>query len=219
MYHSPVSMSICSTFLPVSTNWSCFYPRPTPLLLHQVPYFFPFSSMCKYSSNNSPISLLILKFSLSTEPFPTTPNILKQTKLKHSLEFISPFSFSCYYISMPLKKNNNSEGLSVLMFNFFDSHSLPSPLWLGLSLTITLKLFRSRIPMAFMLSNAVIPIPHFLGPTSIWHSWCCLPLWIFLSFFGLQNIILFFFPFLMNCIFFVFFADLFSSPQPKSIHI
>lgn len=58
----------------------CFYLRPTPPLLHQVPYFFPFSSMCKYSSNNSPISLLVLNFSLSTEPFPSIPSILKQTK-------------------------------------------------------------------------------------------------------------------------------------------
>lgn len=67
------------------------------------------------------------------------------------------------------------------MFNFFYSHSLPSPLQLGLPLTITLKLFLSRMPMAFMLSNAIIPIPHLLGPTSIWRSWCCLPLWISLS--------------------------------------
>lgn len=166
MCHSPVFTSICPAFLPVSMNRSCFYPRPTPPLLRQVPYFFPHSSMCKYSSNNSPISLLVLKFSFSTEPFLSTPNILKQTKLKRSLEFISPFSFSCYHISMPLKKKKNSEELSVLMFNFY-SHSLPSPLQLGLPFAVTLKLFLSRIPMAFMLSNAVIPIPHLLGPTSI----------------------------------------------------
>lgn len=166
MCHSPVFTSICPAFLPVSMNRSCFYPRPTPPLLRQVPYFFPHSSMCKYSSNNSPISLLVLKFSLSTKPFPSTRNILKQTKLKRSFEFISPFSFSCYHISMPLKKKKNSEELFVLMFNFY-SHSLPSPLQLGLPFTVTLKLFLPRIPMAFMLSNAVIPIPHLLGPTSI----------------------------------------------------
>lgn len=115
--------------------------------------------------------------------------ILKQTKLIPSLEFISLFSFSCHLISVPLQKTFSKE-VSVLRLTFLYSHSLLSPLQLGLPLTISLKLFLSRTLMAFMLSNAVI---HFHSSTFWTYQYLTelmLPTSLKLSLFGFQNTIL-----------------------------
>lgn len=215
MCHSPVFTSICPAFLPVSMNWSCFYPRPTPPLLRQVPYFFPHSSMCKYSSNNSPISLLVLKFSFSTEPFLSTPNILKQTKLKRSLEFISPFSFSCYHISMPLKKKKKLRRAICshvqLLFPFSPKSS---------SIRFAIRCYTETVSIKDTNGLHVVKCSNSHSSSSWTYQHLTDVAYLFESLFlWLTEHHTLFFPFLMNCSFFVFFVDLFSSPQPKSIHI
>lgn len=136
--------------------------------------------------------------------------ILKQTKLIPSLEFIPLFSFSGHLISVLLQKSSPKE-VSVFRLNLLYSHSLLSPLQLGLPLTISLKLFLSSTLISFVLSNVIIPFLSSSFWTYQYLTQFCLPLWNFVWLPECHPHDFFFCS--MNCSFLIF--D--PITQPKSI--
>lgn len=141
-------------------TWSRSYPRLARPLLHQILFFLPLSSMRKNSSDNSPISFGHQSFpfcwiiSINIKHRTCCKFSQLKTKLKSSLKFISPLSFSCHHISMPWWKNLRRAVCSHAQLRLRPFS--PKSSSVRFATNVTLGLFLSRTPVAFVLSNAII---------------------------------------------------------------